>query len=205
VHSDKASGGQGSFLISTGGFEDHSGYGAMKKEGICKVILIVVLMSVSAAVSYGQEIKTQYATIVYDGEEQIAKFNEMSLGRITWHVNSGQTDTSHEEIKEKLDAIVERVESMLHLFLPDLKFQIILLSSVGEVQSIYESKYGISVQYLAFYSPRDKTLFISAADINLHILAHELSHVIIDHYFDQPAPAVIHEAVAQYVDSHIDD
>lgn len=177
----------------------------MKKNIIYRLISICLLTSMSATAVYGLEIKTHYATIIYEGEEQITKFNKMSLRSLARQMNSEKAITSHDEIKEKLDTVLEKVESMLHLFLPDLKFRIVLLSSAAEVQSIYESRYGISVQYVAFYSPRDKTLLISVDDINLHILAHELTHVIIDHYFHQHTPTAIHEAVAQYVDSHIDD
>lgn len=81
-----------------------------------------------------------------------------------------------------------------------------LLATAEEVQSAYESRYGTAgVQYVAFYSPRERTLFISVDDIGLDVLAHELTHVIIDQYFYQHPTAVIHEAVAQYVVSHIDE
>jgi hypothetical protein len=91
------------------------------------------------------------------------------------------------------------------MFPRELKITIVLLSTDDEVQRIYRDKYGRRVDYIAFYSPRDKTIFISVNDISLGVLAHELAHVIIDRYYGIPTPVNIHEILAQYVESHIRD
>jgi hypothetical protein len=82
---------------------------------------------------------------------------------------------------------------------------IVLLPTGRDVQKVYMSKYGRSADYVAFYSPRDNTVYVAVNDVRVGVLAHELTHVIIRHYFPQPPPAVIQEVVAQYVDSQIDD
>jgi hypothetical protein len=91
------------------------------------------------------------------------------------------------------------------MFPNEVKFTVSLLSSDDEVQRIYRSKYGKSVDYIAFYSPRDKTVFVSVKDIDTGVLAHEIAHVIIDLFYGIATPAKIHEVLAQYVETHLKD
>ena len=180
--------------------------GAFNRAGIFQLILAILVATVPASTSCGQEIETRYARIIYDSEAQITKFNSMSLRSLSRHLRSAEMTTPQDEAGEKLDVVVERVRTLLHLFQPDLKFWVVLLATAEEVQNVYESRYGTAgVQYVAFYSPLERTLFTSVDDIDLDVLAHELTHVIVDQYFHQHPTAAIHEAVAQYVVSHIDE
>jgi predicted metal-dependent peptidase len=86
-----------------------------------------------------------------------------------------------------------------------LNFRIMLLSTDTEVQQAYRSRYGKSVDYIAFYAPKDKTVYISVDDIRLGVLAHELAHVVIEHYFLNSPPNKIHEVLAQFVETHLQD
>jgi predicted metalloprotease len=61
------------------------------------------------------------------------------------------------------------------------------------------------VNYLAFYSLSKKTIWISVDDANLHVLAHEIGHAVVDHYFKVRPPYNIHELMAQFVEKHITD
>jgi hypothetical protein len=159
-----------------------------------------------SSVSLGYELKTRYATITYENEDHLRSFNkEVTLGSFSYLMRNKKSVTVTEEIGNKIDVIIERVETILEMFPRELKFTIVLLSTDDEVQRIYRDKYGRRVDYIAFYSPRDKTIFISVNDISLGVLAHELAHVIIDCYYGIPTPVNIHEILAQYVESHIRD
>jgi hypothetical protein len=100
--------------------------------------------------------------------------------------------------------IVDRIEAALDMFPRSLNFRTILLPTSRDVQEIYMRKYGKSPDYIAFYSPRDNTEYISANEVRLGVLAHELTHVILNKFFSQALPAVVQEVAAQYVNSHID-
>jgi hypothetical protein len=91
------------------------------------------------------------------------------------------------------------------MFPKDLKFSLSLLSSDDEVQGVYRSKYARNADYIAFYSPGDRTIFVSVKDIDTGILAHEIAHVIIDLYYGMSTPTKIHEVLAQYVETHLRD
>ena len=46
---------------------------------------------------------------------------------------------------------------------------------------------------------------IRVQDINEGILAHEMAHAIIDHFFDIRPPRATAEILARYVDKHLND
>ncbi|MBN2143848.1 MAG: hypothetical protein JW774_04405 [Candidatus Aureabacteria bacterium] len=57
----------------------------------------------------------------------------------------------------------------------------------------------------AFYYHRKRTLYLDAKRCDEYILAHELAHVIICHYFMIEPPANMQEILAIYCDSHLKD
>ena len=59
------------------------------------------------------------------------------------------------------------------------------------------------VDFIAFYSPKTKTVYFSLKDLYLKVFAHELAHAVIDHYFEKAPPTKIHEMLAQYVENQL--
>lgn len=165
--------------------------------------LLVSSLILSASVSSGSELKTHYVTVVYDNRKYLREFNDqVSLGSLSYLVSNHSALTAAEEAGYKLDAIVERVETVLDMFPRGLRFKMVLLSTSRDVQKVYRSKYGRSPDYIAFYSPGDNTVFVSVDDIRVGVLAHELTHVVLDHYFGISPPGKIHEILAQFVETH---
>lgn len=87
----------------------------------------------------------------------------------------------------------------------EVGFSLVLLSSDREVQVVFRRKYGKDVDYISFYSPRDKTIYVSVRDVDTGVMAHEITHLIIDLYYGIGTPEKIHEVLAQYVESHLKD
>lgn len=160
----------------------------------------------SISTGYCFELKTGHATIVYGKEELLREFNkEVSLGSLSFLVRGKKSGTVEDEVINKIDAVIEKVEAVLEMFPKDLKLTVMLLASQKEVQRIYSEKYGISVDYIAFYSRRYETIYISVDDAHIGVLAHEISHAIMDHYFGVPPPAKINEVLGQFVEIHLED
>jgi len=171
-----------------------------------KAILAGFIIFASAASAPAFELKTRYATVVYDHEELLRKFNkEVSLGSLSYLLRNRKSITVEDEAGNKIDVLIERVETLLDMFPREMKFKIMLLPADSEVQKIYRSRYGAKVDYIAFYSPKEKTMFLSVDDIRIGVLAHELTHVILDHYFGVSPPAKVHEVLAQFVETHLKD
>jgi hypothetical protein len=157
--------------------------------------------------SSGFELKTRYTKIVYEKEDLLRKLNKaVSLGNLSYNLrNPIKSIIAEDEVRNKVDVIIEKVESVLQMFPKNLKFTVVLLASDRDVQRIYRGKYGVNVDYIAFYSPGDETVYISVDDARRGVLAHELAHVVIDHYYGIPTPEKVHEILAQFAESHIED
>ncbi len=167
-------------------------------------ILLITIKLFS--LSFADELKSKYTTIIYENEDLLRKFNnELYIGRLSYLLKGKNNLTVFDEVKNKVDLIVEKVEMVLEMFPNEINFKIIIYPSSKDVQNIFKERYRKKVKYLAFYTPRDKTIFISAKKASLRILAHEIGHAVVDHFFDVSPSAKIHEVLAQYCEKHITD
>lgn len=170
------------------------------------ILILLILISTQTA-SYGLELTSRYATIQYEKEELLREFNrELLLGSLSHLMRYKKSITWQDEIKNKVDVIVERVIVVLDMRPSDIHFKIVLLPSEDNVQQIYKAKYNRKVDYIAFYAPKDKTVYVSVNDIRIGVFAHELGHLIIDLYYGTTTtPSKIQEVLAQFVETHLLD
>ncbi len=173
---------------------------------------IVLILSVFALVfpgvrfSFGHEIKTRYTTITYDSPSTLKKFNyKLYMGRLKYLLKGKKNDTIEEEVKNKIDLIVEKSETVLDMYPHNLKFFIVITPSAEGVQDHFMRLYKKKVNYIAFYSPGANTVFYSADNARLRVVTHEIGHVIAENYFAISPPPRIHEVLAQYAEKHITD
>ena len=167
-------------------------------------VLLLSLLFTSSACAF--ELSTRYATIIYIKKNQLQEFNDnVFLGSLSYLTRRKRAVTVEDEVKNKLDTILEKVESTLEVYPSKIRLRVILLDSEDDVRKAYARLYGKSRDFVAFYSPREKTLYLSLRNVTLGLLAHELAHVVIDHYFGISPPVKIHEVLAQYVETHIED
>jgi hypothetical protein len=154
-----------------------------------------------------KEARSKYATLLYNNQELLIKFNdEIELGRnLRAIAKKANIVTIEDEILAKIDTIIEKAEIILEMFPDQLRMKIVLLASSTEVAGVFKAKYGKNVNYVAFYSLSEDTIYISVDDAKLAVLAHEIGHAIIDHYFKVRPPYNVHELMAQFVEKRIDD
>jgi hypothetical protein len=173
---------------------------------ISRVFITLLFIFIFSCPSSGYELKTRYVTITYNNEDNLRRFNKgIYLGSLSYLLWNRKSITAEDDIKNKLDAIVERVESVLEMYPKEVKFTIALLPSEDAVHGVYKTRYGKSSDYISFYSSKDKIIFVSVKDIDLGILAHEIAHAIIDSYYGISTPSRIHEILAEYVEAHLKD
>jgi hypothetical protein len=111
--------------------------------------------------------------------------------------------TLADEVKNKIDVVLEKVEVVLDMFPKDVSFNIILLPDDEDIQKIHQNVYHRDANYIAFYSPKTNTVYLSVDDINLRVLAHEFGHVIVENYFEISPPPKMHELLAQFAAANI--
>ena len=171
-----------------------------------KALLALFLLSCTASASFGFEIKSPQLTIIYESEDILRSFNRaLRLGSLSYRMKNRKNLLIQDEVMSKAEVLTERVQDVLEMYPRHLSFRIVLLPSASEVQKAYRARYGTAVDYIAYYSPHEETVYISVRDVNRNVLAHELAHVIMKNYFGTSPSAKIHEVLAQYVDKHLED
>lgn len=155
-----------------------------------------------------EKITSRYARIFYETDETLRLFNRRvklgSLSSILKRKYSGEL-TVERQVSEKIDIIVDRVKAILDMYPKNFRIDIKITADSNLVQSIYKKRYFKDVEFIAFYSPQERAIYISAEDAKSNVLAHELAHSIIDQYFGVAAPVKIHEILAQYVDENFEE
>ena len=67
---------------------------------------------------YGYELKTRYVTIAYSNEYDLRRFNkDIYLGSLSYLLRNRKSVTAGDDAKNRLDVIVEKVESILEMHL----------------------------------------------------------------------------------------
>lgn len=154
-----------------------------------------------------KEAKSRYVTLSFSSQKLLTDFNEsIELGRkLNQYSRKTSVVTAEDEVLAKLDTIIEKAETILEMFPDQLLIRVILLGDSADVARVFREKYGKNVNYLAFYSLSENTIYISVDDAKLVVLAHEIGHAIVDHYFKVRPPYNVHELMAQFVEKHISD
>lgn len=185
----------------------------MSKKG-CIILFTLFLLSDAVPVtSLAQpleyaKISTQYATVSYQDKTLLRLFNKRiklrSMGYLMKRGGSIQLSLEG-DVSRKIDIIVERVETILGMWPKNFKVHIFVMRTANDVQTLYKKKYLRESNFLAFYAPLEKSIYISADDAESIVLAHELAHAVIDQYFTETASLKIHELLSDYVTEHLEE
>ncbi len=169
-------------------------------------ILTFTLLLIPAIKSRGFEITTDYTSIIYNNENHLHEFNNsIYLGRYNYLVRNKNIITVRDEIKFKIDLVIDRIKKILDMYPKDLKFKIALCGTENDVQKAYRIIYGKKVDYSAFYALKGDMVYFSADNVELSVVAHEFAHVIMEKYFEVSPPVKVHELLARYAERHIAD
>lgn len=155
-----------------------------------------------------EKIISRYSRVFYEDIETLRLFNRrVKLGSLSYILKKRYPKeiSLEKQVSEKIDIIVDRVKTILDMYPKNFKVDIKITPDSNLVKSIYKKRYYRGTEFVAFYSPQERTIYISAEDAKSNILAHELAHSIIDQYFGVAAPVKIHEILAQYVDENFEE
>jgi hypothetical protein len=102
-----------------------------------------------------------------------------------------------------VDQLFQRVQAILEMPKPDLKVEIRLFRDQPALSEAFEKIAGRATQAPAFYWKESNTIYLHLEQISTGILAHEMAHAVISHYFIIPPPEKISELLCQYVDREV--
>lgn len=108
-------------------------------------------------------------------------------------------------LEAKLDTVLERVKLLLDMYPQNGRLTVEILPDKKELQKKFLTLYGQPMDTIAFYHNQTDTIYLSLKDVTEGVLAHEMSHFIMSHYFIIPPPMKVQEVLAQYVDLHLKD
>ena len=115
------------------------------------------------------------------------------------------TGAPPQKIAYMMDRLLKRAKEILDMN-PDM---------LGLKVKIYKNREGLDKEYFRIFGAKTDlksyyvhslgTIYTCEDDISDSIIAYEMGHAIVDHYFSITPPAKIGELLAQYVDEHLED
>ncbi|MGD9382849.1 MAG: hypothetical protein PVH55_02255 [Desulfobacterales bacterium] len=155
-----------------------------------------------------QHIESRYALIKYKTLEDLERFNDSIdyLPSKRWLNNLFSFLDPKDPIasvKQKVDALFERVQQLLDTSMCKGKVVINIYSNKKSFCDVRKRMLGDDCHFRAWYIFDRNTIYINVDDVHDGILAHEIAHVIIDHYLTIRPSTAIAEIIAVYVDENL--
>lgn len=175
--------------------------------------LVIAGCLVTAASAHGQEaestsawprINSRYCTIWLDPELEVETVNR----RInTWLIRPQalrrEADGPMEQLAVKCDTLFRRAQELLDMYPPGIHVTVRVARHRQQLKDVHAARYGYGTEAIAFYLFEDNTIYATAKDLSESVLAHEMAHCVIDHYFGVRPPRKVEELLAMYVDAHL--
>jgi len=153
------------------------------------------------------EIKTTSFTIFYEPDVNL-KTIRSKLNRRRFYISGskkpGKLDSVEEKISYRLNMLFARVKETLDMYPINIHCKVKIFKSRKKVQNEFKKYANRKAKVKSFYLHRYKTIYMSQDDISDSVMAHEMAHFIIDHYFMIRPPEKVNEMLAIYADSHLD-
>jgi hypothetical protein len=185
------------------------------KVKICFIFLIAYLILNVGGNAFSQEenwhvFSTRFCTLFYEGGVDLKLVNRRINLRFCDFYSPRRyiekVDLSVEDpLSEKFDAIFNRVEEILDMHPSKIHVTINIYKTKTALDAVYEDIFHEQNTASSFYVYKTNTIYTVENVIDEGILAHEMAHCIIDHYFVILPPRKIQEMLAVYADMHLKD
>jgi hypothetical protein len=175
---------------------------------LCVALLMVSLVPLSATAGNLKHYRGIYTEIFYTEDSDLRKLDRRVS--IRW-LKLGSKPAGIKEmslpgaVTKKFDVIRMNVERILDMYPRGSLVGFNVLGGQKDVEDVLWQKFGNKNSYSAFYSRRDKNIYLAAEKANTKIVAHELAHAVVDLKLGAAVPQTVHEILAKYVDAHLYD
>ncbi len=151
--------------------------------------------------------QTHHLTIYYQNPHQLTELgHELRPSALTQTLNTiflGSSGDPGGTLGSFLDQLLKRVQLILAMPLPRLHINIRLYPTQRQLTAAGEHVTGIDIGAPAFYVRDTNTIYLQLQDLRIGILAHEMGHAVLDHYFAIQPPDRVAELLCQYVDKQV--
>jgi hypothetical protein len=167
---------------------------------VCSAVLTLLLLAWTAP-AIGIELQSRFATLDYQKSADLNRLNKVLREGFSFGFGGGGAVKVEAEIRNRLDQFAGRVQEILDMHPNDFHYRLCLLPDSRAVNARYAAEYHKQPGFIAYFSPKSDTIYLSLDDLERTVIVHELAHAVIHHYFNQAPPVKIHELLAQYVEN----
>ena len=113
--------------------------------------------------------------------------------------------SAQEQLAEKFDAIFRRVEKILDMYPRKIHLTVKIYKDQSQLDDSYVQLFGAldEKERITFYVHKYTTIYTTEQSITEGVLAHEMGHAVVDHYFLILPPGKIKELLSQIVEIHL--
>jgi len=109
------------------------------------------------------------------------------------------------KIAYRFTSLLRRAQDILDMR-PNMKnLKVKIFKNRSQLYDEYYRIFGAAGEYESFYVYKNDTIYISEDTLSDNVVAHEMGHAVIDHYFSAVPPEKVRELLASYVDMHLED
>ncbi len=153
-------------------------------------------------------IESAYFTIYYRPTADL-KIIERKLRRRRFYVGRnprpGSLSSPEEKVAYRMDILLNRAKEILDMYPARMRLTVKIFKNQKELNDEYYQIFKKRRSLKSFYIHRFETIYTTDAAISDSVMAHEMGHAIIDHYFVVLPPEKVKEILACYVDLHLED
>ncbi len=148
-----------------------------------------------------------YCTIFYKPTadlkriERKLKKRRFSLER---GLSSARLNDPADKVAYRMDLLYKRAQEILDMYPPDMNVKIKIFADQEGLNRAYYRIFKQKKRHVSFYVYKHDTIYTCEPNITDSVMAHELGHAIIDHYFLILPPESVKEVLARYVDMHLE-
>lgn len=186
---------------------------------ICSILAFVAMLSTAHAsitaegtFSDGSDwttVDSIFCTIFLKHDVDIRKVNSrIDTYRIDFGLTEKPSRASNDiegEIAYKFDLIFFKVQEILDMRPSGLHLNVRIYKGQDDLDRVYMEIFDQNNKFIAYYIFKINSLFVSEEKISANVMAHEIAHCIVDHYFSVIPPTKVAEMIAQYADAHLRD
>jgi len=114
-------------------------------------------------------------------------------------------EDAKERVAYKFDLIFYKVQELLDMRPAELHLNVRIYRDQKDLDKVYMEIFDQENTFIAYYIFKINSLFASEAKISANVMAHEIAHCVVDHYFSVIPPKKVAEMIAQYADAHLRD
>jgi len=183
------------------------------KYKIIFALSVIFYITFCGKIGYSQEenrrvFSSKFCTVFYEDGVDLKKVNR----RVNPGFSNFYSPRNYKEnpglsmedmVSDKLDAIFNRAEEILDMYPAKIHVAVNIYKTQEDLDKAYEGFFNEPNSAVSFYIYKTNTIYTIESQLNENILAHEMAHCIIDHYFVILPPRKIQEMLAVYVDVHL--